>query len=308
MKHFLLTICGAVLFTLSGCAAAPKDGQVYRGGIPIYEGPLDIQNHYSFRFVNKWRISHAWLSGPTDVWPCDYGRNVLKRFPEYQEPGIEPNGPFFEHGGVLYGLNEDKGIFSLSHNRGKVYGTNREGKFEGYTPFCRHGFRDSLDFVGVLIIKPDPAKGTNEWIEGAKPTTINGLNWLHKELPLQDWSNSKEKFASPIEYWTLKIPDTSYWMVLRFNASSGEASKYRLGAIHHPEKHQLLQNLFRKMVESVQLEPITPIDMDSLIETASENQKQKDLAEQRLTPEEKKMELHCIAEGSISRAFDSRCK
>lgn len=308
MKRGLLAILVVILFTLSGCASTAKEGQVYRGGVPIYERPLDIQDHYSFLFVNKWRISHAWLGGPTELRPCSYGGNLFKRLGEYGALEVEKNEPLIEKDGIIYDFYEHRGKIFLSHPRERIYGTNPQGEFKGYSPFCGHGFKDSLDFVVLFIIKPDSAKGTDEWIEGAKPVTINGLNWLHKELPIQDWSRSKEKLASPTDYWVLKIPDTSYWMVLRFSASSGEASKYPMGAIHHPEKHSLLQNLFRKIVESVRLEAITPIDMDSLIETAAENRRQKELAEQKLTPEEKKNQLHCIAIGSISRAFDSRCK
>jgi hypothetical protein len=83
-------------------------------------------------------------------------------------------------------------------------------------------------------------------------------------MPIRDWSDSRERFAAPIEYWVLKIPDTQYWMMLRFSASSG--SKYGLGAGAHPEKHQRLLELFHKIVASVKLEPITPIDLDRFLQ------------------------------------------
>jgi hypothetical protein len=92
-------------------------------------------------------------------------------------------------------------------------------------------------------------------------------------MPIRDWSDSRERFAAPVEYWVLKIPDTQYWMMLRFSASSG--SKYGLGAGAHPEKHQRLLELFHKIVASVKLEPITPIDLDRFLHGCDEGDARK---------------------------------
>jgi hypothetical protein len=44
-------------FGLTTSCATEEPG-VYRGGQLVQEGPLDIHDRYSFRFVDKWRISH----------------------------------------------------------------------------------------------------------------------------------------------------------------------------------------------------------------------------------------------------------
>ena len=259
--RLLMTSLIAVTMT-TGCAT--QEPGVYRGGKLVQESPLDMREHYSFRFLEKWRISHNWLSGPLELNGCrGYGRNSFRRLGGYGELENENMEPLVEKGGVVYAVYEHNG-FKISSPREWIYGTNREGKFEGFMPFCGHGFKDSLDSLSLLIVKPDPAKGTNEWIDGAMPVTINGLQWLHKQMPIRDWSDSRERFAAPIEYWVLKIPDTQYWMMLRFSASSG--SKYGLGAGAHPEKHQRLLELFHKIVASVKLEPITPIDLDRFLQ------------------------------------------
>jgi hypothetical protein len=54
--------------------------------------------------------------------------------------------------------------------------------------------------------------------------------------------------------------------MLRFSASS--TSKFGLGADVHPEQHQRLLELFQKIVKSVKLEPITPIDIGYLLREA----------------------------------------
>lgn len=247
----------------TGCAT--EEPGVYRGGQRTQGAPLDIQEHYSFRFVDKWRISHNWLSGPLELRGCHgYPSNSFRRLGGYGDLGYERNSPFIENGNGLYIVSEHKNRWSLSNRRENIYGTNRDGKFESFYPFCVDVFqKDSLDGLGLYIIKPDPAKGTNEWIEGARPVMINGLQWLHKKIPIQDWSESRERLTAPIEIWVLKIPDTQYWMMLRFSASSG--SKFGLGAGAHPEKHQQLLDLFHKIVASVKLEPITSINIDYLI-------------------------------------------
>lgn len=246
----------------TGCATDVPG--VYRGGERLVEKPLDIQEQYSFRFVEKWRISHNWLSGPVELRGCQgYGSNSFRRLGGYGALGVESMAPIIEKNNALYAVYEHKGLFKLSSTHNYTNGTNREGKFEGFLPFCGHGFKDSLDFLALYIVTPDPAKGTGEWIAGAKPVTINGFQWLHKQMPIRDWSESRERFAAPIEYWVLKIPDTQYWMMLRFSASS--SSKFGLGAGAHPEKHRQLLDLFHKIIESVKLEPITPINIDPLI-------------------------------------------
>ncbi len=262
MKCFRICLTLFVLSLMSACTT--PEPEVYRGGVLIHEGPLDIHEHHSFRFVEKWRISHSWLSGPTEVWPCRYSGNPGAHYAEWKALAGESNSPIYEIDNRLFSVSRYKNqtqLYRLSDE--KICGTNPNGEFRGFSPFCGHGFKDSLDGVALLIIKPDPAKGTDAWIEGAKPVTINGLHWLHKEIPIKDWSESREQFAAPIEYWVLKIPDTQYWLVLRFSASSGK--KFGLGAGAHPEKHQRLLNLFHQIVHSVRLEPITPVDISPLI-------------------------------------------
>lgn len=245
-------------------SCATDKPSVYRGGERVQKGPLTIQEHYSFRFVDKWRISHKWLSGPLELRGCrGYGSNSFRRLMMDGPLGIENMEPLIEKNGIIFVVYEHKGIFKVSSPRNYIYGTNRDNKFKGFLPFCGHTFKDSLDSLELYIVKPDSAKSTNEWIEGAKPVTINGLQWLHKKMPIRDWSESRERLSAPIEYWVLKVPQTQYWMMLRFSASSN--SKFGLGADVHAEKHQRLLELFHDIVKSVKLEPITPINLDYLL-------------------------------------------
>ena len=228
------------------------------------EGPLAAEDHYSFRFVDKWRISHSWLSGPTDIWPCKYPNNSFRRIGGYGDLEAEINSPFVEKEGVLYLASEHKGNWTLSNRREWIYGTNPAGKFEGYSAFCGHFFEDAFDGIVLNIVKPDPAKGTDDWVQGAKSVMVNGQVWLKKTEPIKDWTGS-QKLAGPTETWVLKIPDTKYWLRLRLSSNTGATSKFKRGANAFPEKHQRIVDLFHQIVESVKLEPITPIDITPLI-------------------------------------------
>jgi len=217
------------------------------------QGVIDVQKQYSFRFVDKYRISHRWLSG-FNVSNCRYGINVDPpgAFPEILGDPPEPNTPLVERNGVLQGVGGNRGEIRFYSLRERVYGTNRDGEFEGYGAFCSQFFLASRNGIGLLIVKPDPAKGTDEWVEGAKSVKINGLNWLFKEIPPRDMTRDKKRLAQKIEIWTMKIPDTAYWLVLDFSADL----KYSIQ--EHYDEHMGMLNLFHQIVASVKLEPLQP--------------------------------------------------
>lgn len=251
-----------VLCFLAGCSV--QEPGVYRGGQLMQAAPLGIEDQHSFRFVDRWRISHRWLSGAPHIMGCTrYPLNSFKRLGGYGELGDEINSPIVERDGTLYIVSEHKQKWSLSERRQAFYGLSADGRFTGFGVFCGAAFSDSLDAMGLYIVKPDPAKGTDEWVSGAKEVMIDGLRWRHKEIPIQDWSESRVSLSGPIEYWVLEIPGTPYWMALRFAASS--SSKYGMGADAHPEKHRRLLELFHDIVQSVRLEPISPINIDGLV-------------------------------------------
>jgi len=247
----------ALLSLLVSCDSMPEG--TYRGGVLIPPRPLGIEDHYAFRFVDKWRISHAWLSGPVNIDYCRYSRRDNNRGEDR----------FFEVNGVLNvesvsGDPKDKGKKLIWQQSEKIYGTSpRTGEFKGYLAYCTHTFQDIWTGASVFLLKPDPAKGTDAWIAGAKPVVIAGLRWLRKDTPIEDYSQDRNKWAAPIETWVLKIPDTPYWFVMRLGGSSGGTGTAP-GSNRDPEKFARVIDLFHQMVASVKLEPITPVDTSVL--------------------------------------------
>ncbi|MBN9358409.1 MAG: hypothetical protein J0I15_18330 [Herbaspirillum huttiense] len=251
-----------VLCVASGCTI--QEPGVYRGGQLIHPAPLGIEDQYSFRFVDRWKISHRWLSGPTHLRGCaGYPLNPFRRLGGYGELGAEINAPIVERNGHLSFVGEHNQKWTLNEYREAFYGLDGYGKFTRFSALCGAAFSDSLDAMGLYIVKPDPAKGTDQWVTDAKEVTINGLRWRHKEIPIQDWSESRESLSGPIEFWVLEIPETKYWLALRFSATS--SAKFGMGADAYPEKHRRLLELFREIVQSVRLEPISPINIDGLV-------------------------------------------
>ncbi|APW38794.1 hypothetical protein RD110_17580 [Rhodoferax koreense] len=146
----------------------------------------------------------------------------------------------------------------------KIYGAYPStGPFKGYSAYCTHTFQDIWTGASVFLIKPDPAKGTDAWIAGAKPVVVSGLQWLRKDIPIEDYSQNHKQWAAPIEIWVLKIPETPYWFVMRLSGSSGGTGTAP-GSNRNPEKFARVVDLLHQMVASVKLEPITPVDISTL--------------------------------------------
>lgn len=274
MKFLYSWIALSALF-VSACAnTATSEPTVYRGdGSRAIAAPLGLNEFNSFRFVDKWRISHRWLSGPIEIKSCMEGGNPFRLIKGFNELESENRAPVIEMNGRLYRLYSDyKGELSLSQRNDQFYGTpnnrGRENEFQGYTAVCEHFFRDTLDGVGLSLVKPDPAKGTDEWIRGAEPVMVNGLRWLRKTEPIRDWWPTRKEMrrdTGPVEIWVFQIPDTIYWLRLSLYSGTGETNPYKHGAFHYPEKHKQIVDLFHQMVESVTLEPITPVDIPATI-------------------------------------------
>ncbi len=261
----------AVLLAAGLAACVFQEPGVYRGGKLIRPEPLDIKEFNSFRFVEKWRISHRWLTGPPEIWPCGYSGNPFADKHPSSILANETDSPIFEKDGKLFtvGMRVRNGnLYAYSVSDQKIYGTNREGKFIGYSSFCGHFFEDTLDGVYINIVEPDPAKGTDEWIKGARPVVINGLTWLRKTEPIKDWTGTR-RLAGPVETWVLKIPQTKYWLRLGLSSGTLESSPkfgHLYGPKAFPEKHARIVELFHELVRSVKLEPIEPVDISVLLE------------------------------------------
>jgi hypothetical protein len=256
-----LAICASVIAALlcTGCGnllGPSTDDNIYLSSGPIPKGPVSIKRHYSFRFADRWRINHSWIQG-TRILPCTYGSNFFRNHPVAGHPELlqEENNAFYDHAGRIYVVVHLKtkfqeGIYYLDRDE-HVIGHVPDG-FErsGYKPFCAQPMPDSPHGMALWILKPNPAFGTDRWIEDAVPTQVNGLTWLVRKVPPRDMGPGVKQ-TETIEYWTLPIPDTPYWLAMRFSANLRSLVEF-------PAEHVRMQNIFYELVRSVTLEPITP--------------------------------------------------
>jgi len=188
--------------------------------------------------------------GPPEIDYCQYSRRDNGR-------GADR---FFEVEGQLRmeyvaGAKATYGQKFISNPRQFIYGTDRNGKFVGYLPFCTHVFTDIWTGVSVALIKPDPTRKTDAWIAGARPVTFNGLTWLEQIAPLKEDPMDHTRGRNFFERWVLMIPDTPYWLVMTVGGSESNDGK-GFGIDRDPQKYARLLDLFHLMVMSVQLEPI----------------------------------------------------
>jgi hypothetical protein len=270
MKFNSLLTGWLLLCLVSACAS--QEPGMYRNGALVRPAPLGLNKSISFRFVDKWRVSHKWLVGPTEIRGC-WSEGEPFRYGAVPEALKSEKGTAIgERDNRLHRLGVHQGEFFWYRHDELFYGTptrkGRENEFNGYSALCLHYFRDTLDGVGIYLIKPDPAKGTDEWIRGAEPVTVNGLRWLRKAEPIKDWWPTRKEIrrdSGPVETWVLQIPDTPYWFSLHLASGTGETSPFKVGSFHYPEKHRQIVDLFHQMIESVVLEPIEPVEIPATI-------------------------------------------
>jgi hypothetical protein len=254
MKEHSDSLSAAVftlLLPLVVSCSAPLEG-IYQGGKLMTPGPLKTGDSYNFLFLDKWRIRFSWITGPADIRYCHISRTD-------EDPRLEDR--FIEIDGVMKrervwegGRDSGKKFIGILYE--KVYGTNnRTGKFEGYDAFCTHTFQDIWTGISVFLIAPDSAKGTDEWIAGAKRVTVGNNQWLRKDDPPADYSQTPGKWAAPIETWTLPLADGKYWLVMRLGGSTGGYGN-AMGINRNPLKYEQVKAVFHQMIESVRIEPL----------------------------------------------------
>lgn len=255
-------------FTLSfwavGCAPLPSENvTIYRGGVAAIPGPLAHNRHYSYRFLERWRISHDWISGPIETGGCGYKNNIFKMYDWKGSIASEDNAPMFEWMGTIitptsFSKKTRQVVFAVGSTLQGDFdpytlGTKPNGDFEKFKPFCSDYLASFNTGLSSYIIKPDSKKKTDFLVDGASLITINGLQWMRKNAGSRDFKGDiVNGGASEFEICVLKIPETQYWMVFRLNSNVDFI-------LTHPEKHKIMLDLFHDVIASVKFEKISPI-------------------------------------------------
>ncbi len=255
MKVLLGTI--VCLFFL-GCSTSREenDREYYLRNslLPGYSrDKLDIGNFHSYRFLEKYRVSHRWLSG-ADVFPCLYPLNIYRRLGGYGSLMDDRDGPYYESNGYLSFTNQyGNGPIVVDNMNLEVLG-EESGVFKQYRPYCSYFNSDAAVGMALYLIKPDERKGVDEFVSGSTEVQTSGLRWLRKQISPYDEKYRNRPNAVPVEYWVLEIPQTPYWIVLKFTINPNTTVQ------QHFDQYVYMRSLFYGIVESVKLEPISPME------------------------------------------------
>lgn len=253
-----ILLVSALSLLLLGCGmpallGVSTDRTLYVGGVAQPEGPPTLRHPpNSFRFAEKWRISHNWIQG-TGIGPCVYGTNIFKKRKDYPALGAEPNAAMFDYDGMIYiatTFHRDPNniVFIPKENQTNGELKNRFGRAD-YEPYCGHPFRDSPNGMSLKIINPNSLSTSIEFFDGSSSVHVSGNKWFVKKI---EPKNLGLVLVAPLEYWTLKIPSTPYWLVLTFSGSVRSVNEFS-------ELHEKRRRLFYSVIESVKLEPIAPL-------------------------------------------------
>jgi hypothetical protein len=247
-RHFGIVRLMGVLFLVCSCSTQPEG--IYQAGKLMVPGPLAASDFYEFTFLDRWRVSHAWISGPPDIRYCRYSRRDSGR--GMDRFFVDVDGLIKRE--VVSGARDTFGQKRLSTEW--LYGTNsRTGQFNGYSAFCTHTFQDIWTGISVFLIVPDSSKGTDEWVSGAQSVSVGENQWHRRSDPPADYSQTPGKWAAPIETWTLPLAGGKYWLVMRLGGSTG-GNGTAMGINRNPLKYEQVKAVFHQMIESVRIEPL----------------------------------------------------
>jgi hypothetical protein len=260
------------MLLLSACTVNPT-AVYYKNGIESAPGVLELKQQPSFRFVERWHISFAWLSGAWGANECHFGHNPFKGKPEYGPLASDNNAPQWHWRNAIVGPHvNDKGPFS-GKLQISVSGspqdprdvitlgqTSSSGKVD-YVNYCSASLSASFTSASATIINAKLYKNAESLLDGAKDVRIGDNQWSVIETPISDYSGKQYGNQPLLERWVLKIPQTDYWMVFTFYASK------QFSYIERREAFEISHDLFRKAVASVSLKPIAPlVDQTKIIQ------------------------------------------
>lgn len=260
------------MLLLSACTTTQAP-VYYKNGVEFVPGALHLKEQANFRFVERWHISFAWLTGAWGANDCHFGHNPFKGRPEYGALASDNNGPRWQWRDAIVGPDiGDKGPFSGKlqfsvdgspqdpHDAVTLGQTSSSGEVR-YVNYCSASLSESFTSASATIINAKRYKNVDSLLDGAKDVRIGENQWSVIENPISDYSGKQYGNQPLLERWVLKIPQTDYWMVFTFHASK------QFSYIERREAFEIAHDLFRQAVASVSLKPITPlIDQTKIIQ------------------------------------------
>ena len=269
----LLAVCAIAATFLTGCVSnfvRNNDDRYMQPGAldPNLTGYYDV---YNVSLLNKYRISHEW---PLPARACKYGSmSTLGKEQDRYTGEIFWVNPIFEEAGQTWQESSmgasrsfDSFVRSVKVKRA-VYDTvngvrgivRYEENEEGLQPICFETWVGSSHAVTILLYQRTVGHWQDalaKWSKGVylgtdatqAIETVLGNKWHVYRLPLKP--REMNRVAGAYELRILPIGDTGYTFAMEFGAT--------VESLENPQAHAAFQTMFKSLIESVKIEPLTP--------------------------------------------------
>ncbi len=219
-------------------------------------GVAELYDTYSFNFLNRYRVSHKYIS--TDK--CHYANDDAKSIrikrqpPNFGDDFIYETLPIYEKDGhTLQGYPADQkpkklDKYTLSEWQNGTDANEKPRIAKGFQPMCFETWQGTQHFLSISLNKRKLAiPNVYGFKDGVISHQIIGNNhWDIQKFDYQPYAiNSSGRL---VESWVLPIADTGYTFIFEFGAN--------LDSLKHPAAHAQMQAIFKHLIESVNIEPI----------------------------------------------------
>jgi len=228
-------------------------------------------DEYHFRFLDKYRVVHAWPVTSA----CKYaGLRTRYRMGETSYGDLHVVDDIFEGNGSTRQRDADtpgggdfnRFVRSIKVQR-PVYETvngergiaRYEENEEGLQPICFEAWVGSSHAVTIFLYQRTVSQWQDalaKWSKGAylgsdathAIDTVLENKWHVYRLPLKP--RESNRVAGSYELRILPIGDTGYTFAMEFGAT--------IESLEPPQTHAAFQAMFKHLIESVKIEPLTP--------------------------------------------------
>jgi hypothetical protein len=235
---------------------------------PNLTGYYDV---YNVSLLNKYRIQYEW---PLPARACKYGSmSTLGKEQDRYTGEIFWVNPIFEEAGKTLQessmgepRNFDSFVRSVKVERPvyeTVNGVRGIARYyeneEGLQPICFEAWVGTSHAVTIFLYKRTVSEWQDalaKWSKGAyvgadatqSLETVMDNKWHVYRLPLKP--REVNRIAGAHELRVLPIGDTGYTIAMELGAT--------LESLQNPQTHAAFQAMFKRLIESVKIEPLTP--------------------------------------------------
>jgi len=236
---------------------------------------------HTFTLLGRYRVGHDW---PNLGRSCQYGGSYSGKPPGIGLKLFDSLGEIYEEDGKTYYLT-DKSYATINPKTGTFWRTNLdrfvrpfykrqipefdsankktgrmvEKEETGLTPVCFEAWVGTRHAITIMLYKRTLTEwqaALNQWSQGSYVSSdakhfseiVSGNRWHVYLVPLKP--RMANRIAGPYELRILPIGTTDYTLAIELGANQE--------SLQHPETHAKFKAMFRHLIESVRVEPLTP--------------------------------------------------